>query len=79
MGQQLNQISSINSIEFQHLIFNNIGQLVGHDHNQACDRIVQLGNHGNRTPPEIFEPFFSSVLEDLQTLREENWDPFSGI
>ena len=40
---------------------------------------IEIGNHGHRTPPEIFEPFFSSVLEDLQTLREENWDPFSGI
>ena len=26
---------------------------------------VQTGDHGHRTPPEIFEDYFKSVLDDI--------------
>ena len=40
---------------------------------------VQIGDHKHRTPINVFEPYLTTVLEDIQTLREEDWDPFYGI
>ena len=35
---------------------------------------VQIGDHKHRTPIEVFEPYFTSVLGDIQTIKEEEWD-----
>ena len=35
---------------------------------------VTIKNHKHRTPIKVFGPYFKSVLEDIQTIKEEEWD-----
>ena len=35
---------------------------------------VTIENHEHRTPIKVFGPYFKSVLEDIQTIKEEEWD-----
>ena len=35
---------------------------------------MTIKNHKHRTPIKVFGPYFKSVLEDIQTIKEEEWD-----
>jgi len=35
---------------------------------------VSIKNHEHRTPIKAFGSYFKSVLEDIQTIKEEEWD-----